>query len=126
LDQQYAPVTHHCAKIDYAFKAIIFKWFLCLFTDNFALEVVYRFWDMIFVRKHKAMFLIAFAIVELLQDVILYASNVQQAHILVTEWTKEFKNVNRLFEIAFSGKFRPFELSYNKLRNEKENLNSTE
>lgn len=73
---------------------------------------------MLFLKKHKAIFLISFGLVEMMQDVILYAKNIQQAHILVTEWTKEFRHVDELFRIAFSSKFADFDQRFSEIRKE--------
>jgi len=54
-----------------------------------------------------------------MQDIILMSKNEQQANILVTEWMRDFRNVDLLFCIAFSEQFYNFEKNFNTLVKEK-------
>jgi len=59
---------------------------------------------MILVKKRIAIFLLSFAIVDMMQQVILMAESLSQVNVFVTEWMKDFTNVDVLFDIAFGHK----------------------
>ena len=49
-------------------KVVTFQWFSCLFAYNFSADVIYRIWDLFFLKGSKILFRVSLAIMHIMKQ----------------------------------------------------------
>ena len=72
--QKFPKVAQHLATMGLDPAVIVFQWFVCLFSYSLPVQTSIRVWDLIFLKGSKMLIRFALAIIEIIKDRILEAT----------------------------------------------------
>jgi hypothetical protein len=94
IKQKFPKVLKHLNKVGFDCQAIIFQWFVCLFSNTFNFSIVAHIWDNVFLHGIVSIFQYGLGIFEIMKKEILKTKDIAMMFELfrnipdqITDWS---------------------------------------